>query len=134
MSLLPPSVHARLDAQFNHMSDSISGLRAALDANRMADIEAAVTTLINRLLDNPVPSDVFVITPLKRQARETFVSLGGIDLLLRFLQRPLGEVDARQMPANMMQRRHELWNEVTLTLTVAITTLTFLLAESRNVA
>ena len=105
-------ISKRIDDTFNKVSDGVTKLRLAVKSGRWGEVEFAVGTLIASLLDSSNPDQVFVITPSKKQEREIFVSLGGIDLLLRLFNRPFSEPDARQMTPTIFQRRSELWNEV----------------------
>lgn len=103
-------IRQRTDDLCNHIATTTQTLREAIEcksSNRWKEIERAVEILIQRLLDNSNPDQVFVITPTKKQEREIFVSLGGVDLLLKLFNKPFGNVDGLQF-----QARSELWNEI----------------------
>ena len=68
--------------------------------------------LLSKLLDASNPDQAFVITSAKRQERELFVNLGGMEFLLKLFQKPFGAPDARKISSQSIQRRSELWNEV----------------------
>ena len=110
----PASVRGAINAQFNEMASSVISLRESIETSppQFQEVEYAVGNVINRLLDNPNPEQVFVITPYKKQERELFVALGGMDLLMRIFEKPFLGSDARQMSQNILSRRSDLINEV----------------------
>ncbi len=71
-------------------------------------ISDVMNDLFNDLLGPPSAPDVFVITPTKRQRREFFVSVGGLDTLMLLFAPKGGEIYA----APIFERFHNTWNQL----------------------
>jgi hypothetical protein len=105
-------VTTRIDLLHNNMASALESLRKSISIKSWHSIARDVRNLIDKLLNNQNPDLLFQINPAKRQEREMFVLLGGMDVLKCFLEPPLSRVDARSIPPSQIQRDVELWNEV----------------------
>ena len=113
VSAYTTKMNASIDTHFNYLHTVITELKTSLDTGKFRSAEQGVKTLINCILNQNNPGeDVFQITPKKRLERESFVSLGGMDQLMRLFRHPFGADDARKMKKTVVTERSDLWNEV----------------------
>ena len=116
--LLGAKIEKRIDAQFNKTCENIKSLKDSLDKHKWIDIEYSIRSILSRLL-NETDNDtqLFHVTPEKRQAREIFVSLGGVREIMRLFSKPfLTTEDARKEKSDFFRRKAELWNEILIIL------------------
>ena len=115
-----------VDNDFGKIGRAVRVLRESLDKCSMgslteenwSNVESAVTSMLSTILDaaNCPHDQQFIVTPKKRQQREVFVALGGMQELLRLFDKPfVSKNDARLERERYFSRRAELWND---TLTV----------------
>lgn len=110
---LEKSSNRKLDSEFDGTPSFLATLKSAVHRNDWEDIEASVGDVILNLLDNSSESQLFNVTPKKRQQREQFVLGGGIEVLLRLFRPPyLQHKDARGIPPSEVRLKSEVWNEI----------------------
>jgi hypothetical protein len=110
---LSKAVHRKVDDEYEGTAVVLDKLRKAITVARWDDIEAAVNDVMMNLLDNSSESQLFVVTPLKKQQREYFVVNGGLDLLLQLFRHPfLKHHDGRTIPPSEVRMKSEVWNEI----------------------
>jgi hypothetical protein len=112
-------VPRRVDEIYNKILNGVIALKEAIQSTKWADIEYAVGNIMTRLLENSAdPDNLFAITPVKKQEREFFVNIGGVQLLLQLFRKPFADEDARNVHNGFAHfyRRTELWNEVLVVL------------------
>ena len=102
----------RIDEAFNQIATSISELGKAIENKNWEEIERCVYGLLTRLMGNPYSEPPYNIPPESLQEKETFVALGGLQLLLQLFEPRLSGTDARNISPGLMLNRSELWNEV----------------------
>jgi hypothetical protein len=125
----------RIDDNFNSIATNTQQLSTAISTGRWSEVENSLGNLITRLL-NTNPESVFAITPIKKQEREVFVFLHGIQSILLLFQKPFCETDARLITSTQFSRRSEVWNEILVILrevTYAIPTLSDQIFDSQHI-
>jgi hypothetical protein len=70
---------------------------------------------MSKLLDH-ANDHMFHVSPLQKQQREMFVSLGGMRALLSMLAPPFLQRDASNTPSQFFHEKQDLWNEVLVVL------------------
>jgi hypothetical protein len=111
-SIFGKPIKARIDSSFNKVSQIISELELAINNKDRVEIERSVSCLLTQLIDYSGSESPYTITSNRKMERETFVTLGGMRLLLNLIEVPLCESDARKIPPNTIQRKAEFWNEL----------------------
>lgn len=84
----------------------------AIDHTQWTEIGRCVGSLVTALLDSGGMEPPFTIPAKNKQQRDMFISLGGVNQLLRLFEAPISTADARSMSENGVKRRAEVWNEV----------------------
>lgn len=105
-------ISTRLNSTFANVFESIKSLREAVASEKWSNVTFAVGSLLTQMLDHSAPSQLFAVTPARRRQREVFVSLGGVDLLLKLFAKPFNDPDARMINAVIFKKRAEVMNEV----------------------
>lgn len=114
---LSKTLNRRIDDEYKGTIACLDSLRKAVVSGRWDDAEAAVGDVIGNLLDNSNESQLFAVTPLKRQQREQFVLGGGIALLMQLFRPPfLRHSDGRKIPPSEVRHKSEVWNEILVVL------------------
>ena len=111
-SIFSKPIKARIDSCFNKVSQVICELELAINNKDRVEIERSVSRLLTQLIDYSGTESPYTITSNRKMERETFVTLGGMQLLLNLIEVPLCESDARKIPPNIIQRKAEFWNEL----------------------
>ena len=113
LPILTRMTQNRIDNEFSGIITFVDALRNALKAVNWDDIDVAVGDIIVNILDNGDSNQVFVVTPKKKLQRECFVTRGGMEMLLKLFEPPLvSQSDGRNIPADEVRLRSELWNEI----------------------
>ncbi len=104
----------RIDEVFNKIASSISELGDAIHEKKWEEIERCVNGMLTRLtaVGGVYSEHSYNIPPESLQEKETFVALGGLQLLLQLFEPRLSGTDARNTSPAVMLNRSELWNEV----------------------
>lgn len=108
---LDKGILKRVDSSLNRIADNSESLRTSLKKSKTgftADIKEAVEHLISDLLMPAGGEQAFEITPLKKQERETFVLIGGFDLLLQFL----GNRNPKKVQSSQFRVNSNIWDEI----------------------
>jgi hypothetical protein len=108
----PDFVRRRVDAAYDNMHGLVINLRTAVDRADWIEISSVMGNLLTKLLDTPRGGGRGSADEGSSNDRETFVALGGMHQLRRFLEPPLSPPDARTIPKSNIKARTELWNEV----------------------
>jgi hypothetical protein len=108
--IMVPGIEKRLGESFNDIATHIKALRSAIEAVKLADIQYALRMIFSKIMESYIPEQSCLSLERKQQ-REVFVALGGMHLLLRLFEKPFSEPDGRSMPASVVNRHSELWNE-----------------------
>jgi hypothetical protein len=107
----------QMDEEYSGIAGFVDNLREAIEAVNWGEVEVVVGDIIVNLLDNSNVNQLFAVTPKKKQQRECFVLLGGLDLLLMLFQPPfVSHVDARHIRPEEVLRKAEIWNEIVVIL------------------
>ena len=112
-SKLPKIVDIRLDKSLNKIVKITNDLRGAITSARWEHIENAVADIIMALLDgskNGLPARE------RKQQRDIFVAMGGLQLLVSLFKAPFMPVDGRLLKEPILHERAEVWNEALLVL------------------
>lgn len=109
---LPRTTKNLINSEFNNILQYTAHLSNAMASLDWTEIESSVGDLIINLLDNSNPNQMFAVTPKRKQQREVFVSIGGMDLLIRLMSPPFAASDARRISAEQSSRKSDLWNEI----------------------
>jgi hypothetical protein len=115
---LNQQIQSKINEKFRNISTLIASLRGAVSRKDWNQISSATHTLITHLLDtnnhyDSLSSSSTKITNEKREEREIFILLGGINLLFECLCPPLIQAtDARDMNPSQIQRYSVFWNEL----------------------
>eukprot|EP01038_Epipyxis_sp_PR26KG_P014534 gene14534-19515_t len=111
--VFPKSINININKEFNSLSDHINSLKVAIDERNWGKIEITIGDIILNLLDSSNNmNQLFSITPKKKQQREIFASLGGLQLLLKLFEYPFGSHDARLISETTFLEKSDVWNEV----------------------
>jgi hypothetical protein len=115
---LNQQIRSKINENFSNISTLVNNLRTAMSRQDWNQISTATHTLITHLLDTNNQYDSLSsfsnkVTHVKKEEREFFVLLGGMNLLFQFLCPPLSQAtDARHMNPTQLQRYSIFWNEV----------------------
>jgi len=111
----------QINKTFHNMFDTIQRLKAAMDSGKMGEVSAVVHLVMERLLADPSNPEMnlYEITASKKEERDLFISLGGLQQLLRFFEKPFG--DKGKGLSHVMHNRNfrdsityhaHVWNDV----------------------
>lgn len=109
---VPDFVRRRVDEAYDNMHGLVINLRTAIDRADWIEISSVIGNMLTKLLDVPRSGGRGASDEVTSNDRETFIALGGMHLLRRFLEPPLSPADARSIPKSNIKARTELWNEV----------------------
>ena len=101
----------KIDKECNYLLTVITDLKNDLDTNKISKVEGSLKTLVNCILSSSGDEDVFSITPKKKEEREMFVALGGMEQVMRFFCQPFGKADARDLDKRAVSQKSDFWNE-----------------------
>lgn len=71
---------------FSFLSKNTSELSIAIDKQDWSAIATTIDDLFNKILGPPDAATIYQITHAKRQLRETYVSVGGLDILMLLIR------------------------------------------------
>lgn len=100
-----------IDDEFGFICETVSALSVAIEGVDWPGIEDTIHKLVTNLLET-TNDNIYHITPRKKQQREIFVALGGMQLLLHLVEPSFGEVDARSFSKIDVRLKSEFWNEL----------------------
>lgn len=103
----------RLDKSLNKIITITTDLKNAISSGRWDQIEQAVADVIMNLLDG---STATLNAREKKQQRDVFVALGGLQLLVSLFMPPFMPPDGRMLRESLLNERAEVWNETLLLL------------------
>ena len=116
---LPSTVEKRIENEFSKTVSSVNCLKQALESRSEMEIEYVVGDILANFLEGLSHASTGGNTReaarksmIKKQQRELFVSLGGMDLLLKLISPPFVPADARSIAKERVSRQSDLWNEI----------------------
>lgn len=119
---LPVFAQTKLNQSFRNVHKVVKNLQTAISPSRaeLAGqwgplLKSAVQGVCNCLLtgesEGNDEASLYSVTPEKRLQREMFVALGGVRCLLKLLEPPFADRDARTTPKSVMYERSEVLKE-----------------------
>lgn len=112
-ALFNTPVEKRVNAEISRVMDDIRSLSKAIKLGKMEKIEFVVGDILSHVLETTSLGGTGVSNPLKkRQHRQQFIALGGMDLLLQLFLPPFAPPDARDYNKTQLQDKSEMWNEI----------------------
>lgn len=117
----------RVNKEYNDIVKLVNALRASLEKSLWSEIEVNVGDLIYCLLDNNA-NQLFEITDVKKQRRELFAKLGGVQLFIKVARLAFRYQDPYKAAENAVEGRTDVLNEVM----VILRELTYVLPSSSD--
>lgn len=111
-SKLPKILDMRIDKSLNKIVKIVNDLKSAIESGRWELIENSVADVIVNLLDGSTDTGARE----KKQQRDIFVNMGGLQLLVSLFMPPFMPADGRLLRQGTLSERAEIWNEVLLLL------------------
>lgn len=110
---LPSEMGRKIDDDIEGTAGYVNTLKLAIQRENWEDVETAVGDIIMNLLNNTTNvSQLFNVSPKKKQQREFFVAMGGLQLLMQVFAAPFGAADARLISNDTASQKSEVWNEI----------------------